>query len=140
MDQYRFYFPVQVRWMDLDTQWHVNNARFLSFFESARLEYLVNLGLFDNRSFHDLKLIVADVHIAYKAPIDLGQNIRVGVRVTRIGNKSMVFDEVIEDVDTGKVLASSDIIMVTYEYRTRTAIPVPDDWRKAISTFEGLTG
>lgn len=140
MDQYRFYFPVQVRWMDLDTQWHVNNARFLSFFESARLEYLVKLGLFDNRSFHDLKLIVADVHIAYKAPIDLGQNIRVGVRVTRIGNKSMVFDEVIEDVDTGKVLASSDIIMVTYEYRTRTAIPVPDDWRKAISTFEGLTG
>ncbi len=64
MSDFRFYYPVQVRYSDLDAQWHVNNARFLSIVESARLDYLRHLGLWDGSSFLDLGVIVADIHIA----------------------------------------------------------------------------
>lgn len=138
MAEYRFYYPIQVRWMDLDTQWHVNNSRFLSFLESARLAYIRQLGLWDGKSFFDIHLIVADVHLTFVAPIELDQHIRVGVRVERIGNKSLVFDSQIEDADTGSVMATSTIIMVAYHYASRSAIPVPDTWRQVIQRFEGI--
>jgi acyl-CoA thioester hydrolase len=138
MTKFNFYIPIQVRYSDLDAQWHVNNAKFMSYIEQARFEYLVKLGLFDGKSFEDLQVIVADVHIAYKAPIMLGQNVRVGVRVTRIGNKSLQFESQIEDADDGSILATCENVMVAYDFHTHTSKPVSDQWRQVISTFEGL--
>jgi acyl-CoA thioester hydrolase len=62
MNSYRFEYPITVRYGDLDPQWHVNNARFLTFAEQARFAYLMRLGLFDGKSFWDLPLIVGDIH------------------------------------------------------------------------------
>ena len=37
MDDFKFHHPIEVRYSDLDPQGHVNNARFLTFFEQARV-------------------------------------------------------------------------------------------------------
>jgi acyl-CoA thioester hydrolase len=138
MGIFRFHCPIQVRYGDLDPQWHVNNARIATYIEQARLEYWQALGIFDGSSFFDLGLIVADVHISYLAQINLGQNIRVGVRIDRIGNKSMHFEYLIEDVDSGQTLVSAETVMVAYDYHQHESIRVPDDWRRRISEFEGV--
>ena len=139
MTAYRYYYPIQVRYGDLDPQWHVNNARFLTLFEQARVSYLMHLGLFDGRSFFDLGVIVADAHIAYRAPIFLDQKVQVGVRVASIGNKSLRIECQIEDADSRAVLATAEFIMVAYDYRAQSSVPVPAEWRKKMSEFEGLT-
>lgn len=139
MKSFHFYYPLQVRYGDLDAQWHVNNANFLVFLEQARFSYLVELGLFDGRSFFDVGLIVADVHIAYTAPIDLMQKIRVGCGVSKVGNKSMVFEYQIEEEGTGKVLCTAETVMVAYDYRKHESKPVPADWREKISRFESIS-
>lgn len=139
MSEFKFYFPIQVRYGDLDPQWHVNNAKFLTYFEQARFGYLVELKLWDGKSFMDLGLIVADVHISYKAPIILGQKIRVGVRVSKIGNKSLTYACLLEDEGTHAVLATAEIIGVSYNYHTHTTEPVSQEWRQKISLYEGLS-
>ncbi|HPC06679.1 MAG TPA: acyl-CoA thioesterase, partial [Anaerolineaceae bacterium] len=106
MTKFNFILPIQVRYGDLDAQWHVNNTKFLIYVEQGRFAYIMNLGLFDGKSFLDLGLIVADVHMAYLAPIELGQNIQVAVRVAHIGNKSMRFEYEIQDSDTGQAIAT----------------------------------
>jgi acyl-CoA thioester hydrolase len=136
MTKYNFYYPIQIKYSDLDPQWHVNNARFLSFIESARLAYIQHL--WDGKSFRDLGLIVADAHLVYLKPIELDQNIRVGIRVTRIGNKSLDFDYQIEDADNGMVMSTATTVMVAYNYHTLSTIRVTDEWRNAISNFEQL--
>ncbi len=138
MNTFKFYYPVQVRYGDLDPQWHVNNSRYLTFIESARLDYIQQLGLWDGKSFMELGLIVADVHITYIEPIQLGQNIKVGVKATRIGNKSLDFEYRIEDGDSRNVLATATTIMVAYSYHTLSTIRVTDEWRKAIGQFDQL--
>lgn len=138
MSDFRFYYPVQVRYSDLDAQWHVNNARFLSIVESARLDYLRHLGLWDGSSFLDLGVIVADIHVAYLAPIDLDDEIQVGVRISRIGNKSMTFETEIQNVEDGSLKAKSEVVVVAYDYHTLKTIPVPEEWRKRIQEFEGI--
>jgi acyl-CoA thioester hydrolase len=138
MTSFRFYYPIQVRYGDLDPQWHVNNARFLSYLEQARLSYLKDLGLFDGHNFLDLGIIVADVHIAYLAPIQPFTNVRVGLRIVRMGTKSINIEYQIEDEDTGQVAARAETVMVSYDYHIQKSVPVPEKWRKVISEFEGI--
>lgn len=139
MTTYNLYVPIHVRYSDLDAQGHVNNMRFLTYLEEARVRYLLELGLWDGVSFLDLGLIVADVHISYLAPIFLGEPIRVGIRATRLGNKSLTFEYQIEDEKTGQVVARCETVMVTYDYHTNSSIPIPATWREKISAFEGMT-
>jgi acyl-CoA thioester hydrolase len=136
MSYFHFYYPIQVRYGDLDPQWHVNNAHFITFIEQARFAYLVELGLFDGISFVDLGLIVADVHMAYLAPIALGQSIRVGVRVSRIGKKSLTFEYRIEDETTTLLLATAETVMVAYDYHSHASQPVSAAWREKIEQYE----
>lgn len=136
MNSFHFSIPIQVRYGDLDPQWHVNNTRFLAYIEQARFEYLMKLGLFDGRSFLDLGLIVADVHIAYRAPIEIGQQILVRVRTARIGNKSLTLAYRVEDAQTGELCAEAETVMVAYDYRAHASVTVSEEWRAKITAFE----
>jgi acyl-CoA thioester hydrolase len=139
MSDYRFYYPVEVRYGDLDPQGHVNNAKHLTYFEQARIHYMIELGLFTrDQSFMQIGVIVADVHITYREPIYFGQNLRVGVHAAKLGSKSMTWEQNIVDAGTGRELAKGEVIIVTYDYKDEKTIPVPQEWRQRITAFEGL--
>ncbi len=136
---YRFYHPIEVRYGDLDPQGHVNNSKYLTYFEQARIAYLLELGLFTkDQPLTELGIILADVHITYLEPIYFGQKIKVGLHVAKLGNKSMISEQNIVDVDSGREIAKGEVVMVTYDYREEKTIPVPQEWRKKIMEFEGL--
>jgi len=139
MSQFNFYYPMEVRYGDVDPQGHVNNAKHLTYFEQARIAYLIELGLFTkNQSFMEIGIILADVHVTYFEPVYFGQNIKVGVHISKLGNKSMIWEQNIVDVDTGKELAKGEVVMVTYDYREEKTISIPQEWREKISAFERI--
>ena len=138
MDDYKYYFPVQIRYSDLDPQWHVNNARYLTFLEQTRLQYLVDLGLFDGEHYFDLGWIVADIHIAYLAPIRFAEEIRVGMRTTHLGNKSMKINYCIDNPATGEMKARAEVVMVAYDYHESHSVVIPKLVRTKIAEFEGI--
>jgi acyl-CoA thioester hydrolase len=139
MTHFRFYHPIEVRYGDLDPQGHVNNAKHLTYFEQARIAYMVELGLFTtDQSFMEIGIILADVHITYLAPIYFGQQIKVGVHIAKLGNKSMTWMQNIMDAKTGKELAKGEVVMVTYDYGEEKTINIPHEWREKIKKFEGI--
>jgi acyl-CoA thioester hydrolase len=139
MSDYHFYHPIEVRYGDLDPQGHVNNAKFLTYFEQGRLAYWIQMGLFTkDQSFMELGIILADVHITYLEPVYYGQNIKVGVHVSKLGNKSMTWQQNIVDVDTGKELAKGEVVIVAYDYKAEKTISIPQAWREKISEFEHI--
>ena len=139
MSQFRFYHPIEVRYGDLDPQGHLNNAKHLTYFEQARIEYWIQMGFFTkHQSFMEIGVIVANVHITYLEPVYFGQNINVGVRVAKLGTKSMTWDQSIIDADTGRELARGELIIVMYDYKQEKTIPIPQEWREKITAFEGL--
>ena len=139
MSQFNFYYPIEVRYGDLDPQGHVNNAKHLTYFEQARVAYMIELGLFTkDQSFMEIGVILADVHITYFEPVYFGQNIKVGVHPAKFGNKSMTWEQNIVDAETGKELAKGEVVLVTYDYRAEKTMSVPAEWREKINAFEGL--
>lgn len=139
MQETRFFHPMEVRYGDLDPQGHLNNAKYLTYFEQARVLYFEALGLFSKgQSFMDIGVIVADIHIKYLAPVYLGAPIKVGVRTANIGNKSITVQETIVDGDSGKIYADGAVVLVAYDYHARKTTPVLDEWRRKIIEFEGI--
>ncbi len=138
MSTYHFFHPIEIRYGDLDPQGHVNNAKYLTYLEQARIQYIKHLGLWKSNSFIDVGIILAEVRVVYRQPILFGTPIQVGVRVTRLGNKSMDMEYILQDSASGQEMANGSSVLVAYDYRSQQTIPIPDHWRKQIATFEGL--
>jgi acyl-CoA thioester hydrolase len=139
MTDYHFHHPTEIRYGDLDPQGHVNNAKHLTYFEQARIAYMIELGLFTkDQSFMEVGVILADIHITYLAPIYFGEQIKVGVRAAKLGNKSMTWEQNIVNAKTGKELSRGEVVLVAYDYREEKTINIPHEWREKIKQFEHL--
>ncbi len=139
MSDFRFFHPTEVRYGDLDPQGHVNNAKHLTYFEHARVQYLVELGLFrKEQSFMEIGVIVADIHITYHKPVHWVDPVKTGVRVAKIGNKSMTFEQAVVNARTGEAFSHGTVILVMFDYATQKTQPVPQAWRETITRYEGL--
>ena len=140
MPGFRFSCPIEIRYADLDPQGHVNNANFLTYFEQARVGYLIELGFFSKgQSFLDVGIILADAHVTFLVPVLWGMQLRAGARVARLGNKSISMEYLLSDAGTQTSLATGSTVLVAFDYHLQTSIPVPDVWRSKISEFEGLS-
>ena len=139
MTDMNFFHPIEVRYGDLDPQGHLNNAKYLTYFEQARISYLRELGLFkEGQSFLEIGMIIADIHIVFHAPILWGIPVKAGVSTQRMGNKSLTIAQNIVHAETGEILASGEVIGVTFDYQTEKTIPIPEAWREVIRKFEGM--
>jgi acyl-CoA thioester hydrolase len=138
MTDFHFYHLIEVRYGDLDPQGHVNNAKILTYMEQARVFYLKHLKLWEGGSFLDIGIILADVQLTFRKAIQFGDPVRVGVRITRIGNKSMTSEYRIEDGRDASEFATGTSVLVAYDYHNNRSVPIPEEWRKAILQLEGL--
>ncbi len=136
MKAFHFYHPVEIRYGDIDAQRHVNNARYFTFMEQARANYLMELGLWDGGDFDHIGIILAEQSCTYLAPIKLKQQIEIGVRTERMGRKSIEMVYTLRDSQTRQELATGRATLVAYDYRRSQSIPIPDDWRDVIGDFE----
>ena len=139
MSNFRFFHPIEVRYGDLDPQGHLNNSRYLTYFEQARIQYFVELGLFQpGHSFMDFGVIMAEAGVTFHASVEYGMPVKVGVHVSKLGNKSMRVEQNIVHAESGEALATGYVILVAFDYRANKSIPIPDVMRKTIAEYEGL--
>jgi len=139
MGDYKFFHPTEVRYGDLDPQGHVNNAKYLTYFEQARVYYMIQLRLFSrDQSFMEIGVIIADIHITYQSTTHYNDPLKVGVRTAKMGKKSLTMEQCVMHAETGRSMATATVVLVAFDYTDRKSIPVPDEWRKKISAFEGL--
>jgi len=135
---------VEVRLSDTDAMGHVNNARYLTYVEIARVAYYERvIGQPLPLGYHGAEegMILAEVTMTYRAQAYFGETLMVESRVDRIGNTSFVMSHRItapaSRYGEARLVATSVGTLVSYDYGTDRPIPVPDEWRKAIGAFEG---
>ncbi|MBI5202625.1 MAG: acyl-CoA thioesterase [Elusimicrobia bacterium] len=136
MDGFKIVAEVPVRFADTDALGHVNNANYLSFLESARLEYLKTV--LGRVKASDFGVIVARVEIDYKSPAFHYETLRVGCRVGELGGSSILMDYRIEDKATGRFVAQAKSVMVAFDYALGRPVRVSDEWRRKMEEFDGI--
>ena len=79
--------PLSVRWRDLDAFNHVNNSKYLSYLEEARLRWMLGVpgqGLDDH-----VAPVVAAANLNYRRPIEWPAEVDIELFVERLGNTSV---------------------------------------------------
>jgi acyl-CoA thioester hydrolase len=137
MDGFSVVADVPVRFSDTDALGHVNNANYLSFLESSRIEYIKRV--LGRVKAEDFGVIVARVEIDYKSPAFHYETMRVGCRVEEIGGSSIKMDYRIEDKDTGRLVALAKSVMVAFDYALGKPVRVSDEWRRKMEDFDGIS-
>jgi acyl-CoA thioester hydrolase len=129
-----FQFWEEVRFRDLDSFGHVNNAVYATYLESARIAYCLTLT---GEPLEQLGMILAEQTISYRAPAYFGDRLAIGVRVSSIGTKSLAMEYTIARVGDETVVAIGRSVMVAYDYTSGQSIPVPESFRAAVLKLQG---
>jgi acyl-CoA thioester hydrolase len=137
MEGFKIVADVQVRFSDTDALGHVNNAVYLSYLESGRVDYLREL--LGAKKIEDLGVIIARVEIDYKSPAFHHETLRVGCRVEEIGGSSIRMDYRIEDKATGRLVALAKSVLVAYDYAAARVVRVREEWREKMEAFDGIS-
>ena len=129
---------IEVAFRDIDAMGHVNNAVFFSYFETARVKYIMKVfepGDLADFDLLDLPLILVQATCSYKSPALLGENLKVGIGLSRFGNKS--FDLLYQILgQDGRLVATGKTVQVMYDYGTRSAYPIPGTIKKQVKAFQ----
>ncbi|HEX3220911.1 MAG TPA: thioesterase family protein [Candidatus Limnocylindria bacterium] len=132
-DDFRHRTRIEVRFRDIDSFGHVNNAVIASYVEQARVRYLRDVV--DVDPIGKMPLILGMLKIDYLSPVFLQDEVEVGSRVDWIGNSSISMSHLLRAAD--RELARSTSILVAYDYANARPMPVPDAWRQAFASQEG---
>ena len=122
--------PMPVRWRDLDAFNHVNNSKYLSYLEEARLHWMLTvpgMGMDDH-----VAPVVAAAQLNYRRPITWPSNVVIELFVERLGNTSLTVGHRIVDADDADVLfCDGHVVMVWIDRDSGAAAALPEAVREA---------
>ncbi len=132
---YRHFHRLSVRWSDMDALGHVNNAKFFTYSESARIKFFSELLPEDPALGAGAGAILADASCSYHAQLRYPADIEVGLGIERIGSSSLIMRCPI--FVAGAALAVADIrtVLVWFDYVNQCSVPVPDQLRAVVREF-----
>jgi acyl-CoA thioester hydrolase len=144
---FRHRVEIVIRFADTDAMHHVNNAKYLTYCETARIRYWVDVTgeQFELADKSAESLILADARITYRAEAFYGEVITVETRATRIGRSSFSLEHrLLAAVPAGtpRLVAVSESVLVMYDYAAGRSVALSAAHIAAIEAFEGrpLTG
>jgi acyl-CoA thioester hydrolase len=120
--------PIQIRFSDCDMLQHVNNAIYLQYFETARINFF-NTEL-PNWDWKGQGIILLKNTVEYKIPLFLTDTCNIEVQCTHIGNKSFTLSYQVKVKDSIKSIGES--VLVCFNFVKNKTITLPEDLEKVL--------
>ncbi|WP_299237520.1 acyl-CoA thioesterase [Natronomonas sp.] len=129
---FRFDTEVRVRYRDLDTLEHVNNALYATYLEEARFRYFEHvLGV----SLEEGGAVLANLTIDFARPVTRSEEtVRIACGATEVGDSSVRMGYRVYPGGGDETVATAETVVVAVEEGTSREIP--QAWRTRFSEFE----
>lgn len=133
---FRYFHRLRVRWAEIDMQKIVFNGHYLTYIDTAVTAYWGRVALPYESAFHLLggELYVKKATLEYHASALMDDDLSVGMKCSKLGKSSMVFEAGIFRGD--KLLISGELIYVFADPKTQTSKPIPEALRNILLIFE----
>jgi acyl-CoA thioester hydrolase len=122
---------IRVRFSDMDSNGHVNNAVFASYMEESRVQFAR-----DVLGDEPIRLILASLHLNYRAQAHYPENAEIIATtwISRIGNSSFEFFCEIRSLE-GVLLCDGTAVTVHFDYDSQRPMPLPEKLRSLLSQY-----
>ena len=88
-DQFFHWYSLPVRFRDIDPLNHVNNAVFNTFYEEARIQFILNTPEWAKGFGNGMSFVLVKSTIEYLKPITYPSDLIIGSSILTIGNSSI---------------------------------------------------
>lgn len=121
-----------MRYRDLDTLGHVNNAVYGTHLEGGRMRYFDRVL---EVPFEGREMVLAPLDVDFRRPVTMDEGpVRVACGVTDLGESSI---EMAYDVYAGEEAeAAATVESVQVAWNGESSRPVPETWRERFGEFE----
>ncbi|PIE86021.1 MAG: hypothetical protein CSA05_02415 [Bacteroidia bacterium] len=138
--KYSHSIKIQKRFTDFDRMHHVNNSKQLTFFETARIDYFLDV-LKSDADEYLYQAIIARNEIDYLKPISIDAEIKIFTRCAKIGNKSITLEAVClistpNKPDFFETASKCVTVVVAYDYENEKTIYVPERMKQLLLNYE----
>jgi acyl-CoA thioester hydrolase len=133
-ESYKYFLPITTRWMDNDVYGHVNNVTYYSYFDTVANHFLIREGGLDIHASPVIALVV-ESKCSYLAPVAYPDELRAGLRVDKLTNRSVTYGVAIFGPDSEDPVAQGYFVHVFVDRENRRAVPIPDPIREALRTL-----
>jgi len=130
---FKWWLTMPLRYRDLDTLGHVNNAALPMFFEQARTEFFE--PLLRGEAFTGLDTVIARVVVDYLSEIHYPGSVDIGMTCTRIGTKAFTLAHGVFTRDSDHCVGTGEAVMLIFDLDARKSIPVPAHVREALEAL-----
>ena len=135
--QYKHVIPAQIRFSDVDQFGHMNNSVYFSLYDLAKTSYLRDV--FGSQDWTKFAMVVANINADFIAPVFFTDNLVIETAVIHLGNKSFTLIQRAVDKENGDVKCQCRTVMVAFDIESQSPIPIPQEYKEAISKYEGKT-
>ncbi len=129
--------PVIIRWGDMDSFGHVNNAVYFTFCESARIAYFDAVGVEAARVPPSHGPVLAQASLNFRSQVRYPASLEACARATRIGNRSFSLDYAIFDQSDQTIVAEGTSVIAWIDYAVGRSVPLPEVLIERIRGLEG---
>ena len=136
MSDYGYFLPITTRWMDNDVYGHVNNVTYYSYFDTVANHFLIREGGLDIHTSPVIALVV-ESKCSYLAPVAYPDDLRAGLRVDKLTNRSVTYGVAIFAGDGDDPVAHGYFVHVFVDREHRRAVPIPETVRAALERLRG---
>ena len=126
-----------VAWGEMDSLHHVNNIVYFRYFESARMAYFNQLDIWSYMNETGIGPILASTECKFRIPLTYPDTVSVGTRINGLEKDRFLMEYLVVSHEHGKVAASGEGAVVSYNYLEKKKAPLPDEIIKRIQTLEG---
>ncbi|GAA1895157.1 acyl-CoA thioesterase [Asanoa iriomotensis] len=109
----RFVYEAALRWSDMDVYGHVNNARFLTLYEEARVALMFTAARKHGLTTLEEGVVISRHEIDYLRPVDYGDAVRIEMWVEEIRPSRFVI--AYELFDDGLVASRARSVCVPFD-------------------------
>ena len=136
LGRFKFVRPIKVVFRDIDGLRHVNHAVYLTYCETARNEYWMQVcGM---REVQELDFVLAELTVRYHKAAQLGDELLVGCRTTELRRSSFLMELTIVDAKTEALIAEVHSVQVMYDFAGGRSMEISDERRAQVEAFEGM--
>ena len=126
---------VNVAWGELDAFGHVNNTVYFRYFEDARIAYLDAIG-FRGGPPTGVGPILHSTMCRFRRPLGYPDTLRVGARVTEVGDDRLTMEYRVVSGRLGEVAAEGGGVLVAFDYAKGAKVALPRGVRARIDPLE----
>ncbi len=126
---FRFVLTIPTRWIDNDVYGHINDVVYYAYFDTVINRWLIDEGGLDIEK-SDVIGVCVESQCRYLRSAAFPAELRAGLRVTKVGRTSVVYE--IGIFDGGELCAAGSFVHVFVERASRQPTPIPAGIRSAL--------